>query len=150
MANFPFSLIFPPSRSRLGAGARSYFIANFILDFSPLVLNLHRNVCSARISQTQPFMCTGRVLLESLGAQAVANAGTLLLTVQNVQLPYPLMVLYTLMTKLEILIVSAILRATVTTSTKERCAWDSGLVNAMGTVEAMTPTQDGILYPASS
>ena len=36
-------------------------------------------------------MCTGRVLLESLGAQAVANAGTLLLTVQNVQLPYPLM-----------------------------------------------------------
>ena len=95
-------------------------------------------------------MCTGRVLLESLDAQAVANAGTLLLTVQNVQLPYPLMVLYTLMTKLEILIVSAILRATVTTSTKERCAWDSGLVNAMGTVEAMTPTQDGILYPASS
>ena len=95
-------------------------------------------------------MCTGRVLLESLGAQAVANAGTLLLTVQNVQLPYPLMVLYTLMTKLEILIVSAILRATVTTSTKERCAWDSGLVNAMGTVEAMTPTQDGYLCPASS
>ena len=94
-------------------------------------------------------MYTGLVLLESMGAQAAANAGTLLLTVQNVQLPYPLMVLYTLMTKLEILIVSAILRATVTTSTKERCAWDSGSVNAMGTVETMTPTQDGILYPAS-
>ena len=95
-------------------------------------------------------MYTGLVLLESMGAQAAANAGTLLLTVQNVQLPYPLMVLYTLMTKLEILIVSAILRATVTTSTKERCEWDSGLVNAKGTMETMTPTLDGILCPASS
>ena len=94
-------------------------------------------------------MYTGRVHLESMTAQAAANAGTLLLTVQNVQLPYPLMVLCTLMTKLEILIVSAILRATVTTSTKERCAWDSGLVNAMGTVETLTPTQDIILCPTS-
>ena len=85
-----------------------------------------------------------------MGAQAAANAGTLLLTVQNVQLPYPLMVLCTLMTKLEILIVSAILRATVTTSTKERCAWDSGLVNALGTVETMMPTLDIFLCPASS
>ena len=113
-------------------------------------LFLHRIVCSRKTSLTQLFMYTGLVLLESMGAQAAANAGTLLLTVQNVQLPYPLMVLYTLMTKLEILIVSAILRATVTTSTKERCAWDSGSVNAMGTVETMTPTQDIILCPASS
>ena len=37
-------------------------------------------------------MYTGRVLLESLGAQAAANAGTLLLTVENVQLPYQLTV----------------------------------------------------------
>ena len=96
-------------------------------------------------------MYTGLVLLESMGAQAAANAGTLLLTVQNVQLPYPLMVLCTSMTKLKILIVSAILRATVTRSTRERCAWDSGLVNALGgVVETMTPTQDGHLCPASS
>ena len=94
-------------------------------------------------------MYTGRVLLESLGAQAAANAGTLLLTVQNVQLLYPLMVLCTLMTKLEIPVVSAILRASVTMSTKERCAWNSGLVNAMGAVETMMPTQDIILCPAS-
>ena len=96
-------------------------------------------------------MYTGRVHLESKGAQAAANAGTLLLTVQSVQLLYPLMVLCTLETKLMILIVSAILRATVITSTKERCAWDSGLVNALGgRVETMTPTQDGHLCPASS
>ena len=94
-------------------------------------------------------MYTGLVLLESMVAQTAANAGTLLLTVQNVQLLYPLMVLCTLMTKLKIPVVSAILRASVTISTKERCAWDSGLVNAMGTVETMTPSQDGILYPAS-
>ena len=96
-------------------------------------------------------MYTGPVHLESKGAQAAANAGTLLLTVQSVQLLYPLMVLCTLETKLMILIVSAILRATVITSTKERCAWDSGLVNALGgVVETMTPTQDGHLCPASS
>ena len=58
-------------------------------------------------------MCTGQVPLEFLGAQTAANAGNLLLTVQNVQLLYPLMVLCSLMTKLEILIVSAILRASV-------------------------------------
>ena len=107
-------------------------------------------MCSTRTSPTQLFVYTGRVLLESMGAQAAANAGTLLLTVQNVQLPYPLMVLCTSMTKLKILIVSAILRASVTKSTKERCVWDSGLVNAMGTVmETMTPTLDIILCPAS-
>ena len=107
-------------------------------------------MCFTKTSLAQLFMCTGQVPLEFLGAQAAANAGTLLLTVQNVQLLYPLMVLCTLMTKLEILIVSAILRASVTTSTKERCAWDSGLVNAKGgVVETMTPTQDGDLCPAS-
>ena len=94
-------------------------------------------------------MYTGLVLLESMVAQTAANAGTLLLTVQNVQLLYPLMVLCTLMTKLKIPVVSAILRASVTISTKERCAWDSGLVNAMGTVETMTPSLDGYLCPAS-
>ena len=94
-------------------------------------------------------MYTGRVHLESKGAQAAANAGTLLLTVQSVQLLYPLMVLCTLETKLKIPVVSAILRASATMSTKERCAWDSGSVNVMGSMETMTPTQDGILCPAS-
>ena len=95
-------------------------------------------------------MYTGRVLFVFRGAQAAANAGTLPLTVQNVQLTYPLMESCTWPVNLKILIVSAILRATVTTSTRERCAWDSGLVNAMGTVETLTPIQDGILCRESS
>ena len=95
-------------------------------------------------------MYTGRVHLESILIVAV-NAGTLLSTVQNVPLPYPLMVLFTWPPNLKTLIASATLKATVITSTKEMCAWDSGLVNAMGgVVETMTPTQDIILCPASS
>ena len=108
-------------------------------------------MCSTKTSLTQLFMYTGRVLLESVGAQAAANAGTLPLTVQNVQLLYPLMVLWSLMTKLEIPIVCDILRVSVTTSTREKFAWNSGLVNAMGIVmETMMPSLDGILCPASS
>ena len=93
-------------------------------------------------------MYTGLVHLESMQTVPV-NAGTLLLTVQNVPLPYPLMVLFTWPANLKTLIASATLKATVITSTKERCAWDSGLVNAMGTMETMTPTLDFILCPAS-
>ena len=79
------------------------------------------------------------------------NAGTLLSTVQNVPLPYPLMVLCTSAAKLLTLIASATLKATVITSSKERCAWDSGLVNALGgVVETMTPSLDGHLCPAYS
>ena len=78
------------------------------------------------------------------------DAGTLLSTVQSVQLPYPLMVLCMWPANLKTLIASATLKATVITFTKERCAWDSGLVNAMSTVmETMTPSLDGNLCPAS-
>ena len=94
-------------------------------------------------------MCTGLVHLESMQTVPV-NAGTLLLTVQNVPLPYPLMVLLTWPANLKTLIASATLKATVITFTKERCEWDSGLVNAKGTMETMTPTLDGILCPVSS
>ena len=94
-------------------------------------------------------MYTGRVHLESILMVAV-NAGTLLSTVQNVPLPYPLMVLCTWAANLKTLFASATLKATVITSTRERCAWDSGLENAMGTMETMTPTLDGKLCPASS
>ena len=95
-------------------------------------------------------MCTGLVLFKSMQILAV-DAGTLLSTVQNVPLPYPLMVLCTWSANLKTLIASATLKATVITFTKERCAWDSGLVNAMGTVmETMTPSLDGDLCPASS
>ena len=105
---------------------------------------------SAKTSLTLLFMYTGRVHLESILMVAV-NAGTLLSTVQNVPLPYPLMVLCTWSANLKTLIASATLKATVITFTKERCAWDSGLVNAMGTVmETMTPTLDGNLCLAFS
>ena len=94
-------------------------------------------------------MYTGRVLSEPMQAVAV-NAGTLLSTVQNVPLPYPLKVLFTWSANLKTLIESVTLKATVITFTKERCAWDSGLVNAKGTMETMTPTLDGIPCPVSS
>ena len=95
-------------------------------------------------------MYTGRVHLESMLVVAV-NAGTLLSTVQNVPLPYPLMALFTWPANLKTLIASVTLKATVITFTKERCAWDSGLVNAISSVmETMTPSLDGILCPASS
>ena len=114
-------------------------------------LFLHRTVCSRKTSLTQLFMYTGLVLFVCVGAQIAANAGTLLLTVQNVQLPYPLKASCTWPVNMKILIVSAILRATVTTSTRERCAWDSGSVNAMGGVmETMMPTLDMLLCCESS
>ena len=94
-------------------------------------------------------MCTGLVLFKSMQTLAV-DAGTLLSTVQNVPLPYPLMVLCTWSANLKTLIASATLKATVITFTKERCAWDSGLVNAKGSMETMTPTLDIFLCPASS
>ena len=94
-------------------------------------------------------MCTGRVHLEFILMVAV-TAGTLLSTVQNVPLPYPLMVLCTWSANLKTLIASATLKATVIKFTKERCEWDSGSVNAKGTMETMTPTLDGDLCPAYS
>ena len=56
---------------------------------------LRRNVCFERTSLTPLFMSPGRVPLEWLAARAAANAGTLLSTVRNVQLPCPLKVSYT-------------------------------------------------------
>ena len=90
-------------------------------------------------------MFTGLVILESTTVTAAANAGISLSTVLNVQVPFQLMVLCTCGKEVvRVPIVSAILRGTVTTSTKARCAWDSGLVIVQDTVEVMTPTQVGI------
>ena len=107
---------------------------------------------SPRTFLTQLFTLRGLVPLESKGVQAVANAGTSLSTVQNVQLPYPLTVLCTCgKAKLKIFSASAILRGIVTTFTKERCAWDSGLVTVQVDREALlTPIQAGSLCPGSS
>ena len=105
---------------------------------------------SPRTFLTQLFTLPGLVPLESTGVQAVANAGTSLSTVQNVQLPCPLTVLCTCgKATLKVFTESAILRGTVTTSTKERCAWDSGLV-IVEVHHLVTPTRAGSLSPGSS
>ena len=92
-------------------------------------------------------MWPGLVLLESTSVEAVANAGTSLSTAQNVQLPYPLTVWCTC--GKATLTAFAILRGIVTTFTKERCAWDFGLVIVRVT-HLVTPTRAGSLFLGSS
>ena len=88
--------------------------------------------------------------LETTGVHPVANAGTSLSTAQNVQLPYLLTVLCTCgKATLKTSTASAILRGIVTTFTKERCAWDFGLV-IVEMDRLVTPTRAGNLFPGSS
>ena len=117
---------------------------------STFIPPIFRTVSSPRTFLTQLFTLPGLVPLESTGVQPVANAGTSLSTVQNVQLPYPLTVLCTCgKAKLKIFTASAILRGIVTTFTKERCAWDFGLVIVQVT-HLVTPTRAGNLFLGSS
>ena len=95
-------------------------------------------------------MWPGLVPLESTGVQPVANVGTSLSTAQSVQLLYPLTVWCTCgKVILKIFTAFAILRGTVTTSTKEGCALDFGLVIVRVT-NLVTPTRGGSLCPGSS
>ena len=99
-------------------------------------------------------MFTGLALLESTAVTAAVNAGIPLSTVLNVQGLFQLMVLCTWRKEaVKIFIASAILRGTVTTSTKARCAWDSGLVIVPVMVSFMeevpTPTRDLYQCPGS-
>ena len=86
-----------------------------------------------------------------MAAQDAANTGASLSTVLDVQLPFPLTVLYSciLPAKRKVLTASAILKNIVTTSTTETCAWDSGLVIAR-VMETPTPAQIFIQCPVSS
>ena len=90
-------------------------------------------------------MFPGLELFDSLAASAAVNAGISLSTVLNVQVPCQLTVLCTwVVLGLMILIVSAISRVTVTTSTKARYALDSGSVIVSYTAEVITmPTLGG-------
>ena len=109
-----------------------------------------RTVSSSKTSLTHPSMFTGLAILESTTVTIAANAGISLSTVLNVQAPFQLTVLCICWKEVvKIPIASAILRGTATTSTKARCAWDSGseIVPAM---EMLTPTQAGIQCPGSS
>ena len=95
-------------------------------------------------------MWPGLVPLEYTGVQPVANVGTSLSTAQSVQLLYPLTVWCTCgKVILKIFTAFAILRGTVTTSTKEGCALDFGLVIVRVT-HLVTPTRAGSLCPGSS
>ncbi len=104
----------------------------------------NRTVCLPRTSLTHPSMFTLPVPLESTTVTVAANAGISLSTVLNVQLPCQLTVLCTCVKEvdhiLNIFAVSAILRGTATTSTKARCAWDSGSVT-VAVMEMQTPTR---------
>ena len=111
---------------------------------------IFRTVSSPRTFLTPLFMWPGPVPLETTGVHPVANAGTSLSTAQNVQLPYPLTVWCTCgKATLKIFTAFAILRGIVTTFTKERCAWDFGLVIVRVT-HLVTPTRAGSLFPGSS
>ena len=105
---------------------------------------------SLRTFLTPLFMWPGLVPLESTGVHPVANAGISLSTAQNAQLLYPLTVWCTCgKVILKIFTAFAILRGTVTTSTKEGCALDFGLVIVRVT-NLVTPTRGGSLCPGSS
>ena len=90
-------------------------------------------------------MFPGLELFDSLAAPAAVNAGISLSTVLNVQVLCQLTVLCTwVVLGLTILIVSAISRVTVTTSTKARYALDSGSVIVSHSAEMITmPTLAG-------
>ena len=119
-------------------------------NYSIFISVIFRTVSSQGTALTPLFMWPGQVPLETTSAQAVANAGTLLSTAQNVQLPYLLTVLCTCgKATLKIFTVFAILRGTATTSTKERCALDSGLV-IVDRDHPATPTLATCLCPGSS
>ena len=78
-----------------------------------------------------------------------ANAGISLSTVLNIQAPFQLTVLCTWgKVVVKISLAFAILRGTVTTSTKAMCAWDSESAIVL-VMEMLMPTQAGIQCPGS-
>jgi len=106
-------------------------------------------VFSPKTSRIQPSMFTGLVPSESTSVQPAADAGISHSTVLSVRLPCQLMVLCICgRATAKIYTAYEILRDTVTTSPKARCAWDSGLVTVLGVLR-LTPTQAGSQCPVS-
>jgi len=81
-------------------------------------------------------MFTGLAILDYAAVTTAVNAGISLSTELNVQAPSQLTVLCICGKEVVncVPIVSAILRGTVTTSTKAKSAWDSGLLIVPDTV----------------
>ena len=123
---------------------------NQMICFSTFIFDKFRTVSSPSTFLTPLFMWPGLVPLETTSVHPVANAGTSLSMAQNVQLLYPWTALCPCgKAILKTPTASAILRGTVTKFTKERCAWDSGLV-IVEVDHLVTPTRAGNLCPGSS
>ena len=108
-----------------------------------------RNVSSRKKFLILPYMFTGRVRWGFTAVMAAANVGTSLSMALSVLDLCPLTEWLTCKQALvKISIVSAILRGTATTLTKDKCALDSGseIATDMGT---LVGTQDGIQYHGS-
>ena len=104
---------------------------------------------SPKTSRIQPSMFTGLVPSESGSVLIAADAGISHSTVLSARLPCQLMVLCICgRATAKIYTASEVLRGTVTTSTKARCAWDSGLVTVLSVLRLM-PTQAGSQCPGS-
>ena len=104
-----------------------------------------RIVFSPKTSLILPFMFSGRVHWEFNTAIAAANVGTSLSMALSVLLLCPLTELSTCrQAVIKISIASAVLRGTVITSTRERCAWDSGSAIALPLGTTLMATLDGI------
>ena len=122
----------------------SLFINRFSVKFFVFFC---RTVFSPKTFLILPFMFTGRVHWEFTAAIIAANVGTSLSMALSVLLLCPLTELSTCrQAVIKISFASAILRGTVITSTKERCAWDSGSATALP-METLMAKQDGIQCP---
>ena len=106
-----------------------------------------RTVFSPKTFLILPFMFTGRVHWEFTAAIAAANVGTSLSMALSVLLLCPLTEWSTCrQAVIKISIEYAILRGTVITFIKERCAWDSGSAIAPD-METLMGTLDGSQCP---
>ena len=101
-----------------------------------------RTVFSPKTFLILPFMFTGRVHWEFSTAIAAANVGTSHSMALSVLLLCPLTELSSCRQSVRNIIASTILRGTVITSTKERCAWDSASAIAPD-METLMGTLDG-------
>ena len=123
----------------------SLFINRFSVKFFVFFC---RTVFSPKTFLILPFMFTGRVYWEFTPAITAANVGTSLSMARSVLLLCRLTELSTWrQAVIKISIASAILRGTVITSIKERCAWDSGSEIAPD-METLMGTLDGSQCPA--
>ncbi len=111
---------------------------------------LCRTVNSWRTSKTLPSMFTLLVTSGFMDATAAVAVGISPSMMPSAALLGPLMARSTWQTKPAIFTVTAILKVTVITFTRERCEWDSGLETAIKVTRMLTRTRAGRQCPGSS